>query len=101
MLPSLGYETQGLVIAEAAAAGIPAIVPDTSAAREMVEDGVTGLWFRGGDESDLASKIRVLQDAAVAGKLGAAAYGKYWSEPLTIDAHLEKLEHCYQTILKA
>lgn len=101
VLPSLGYETQGLAVAEAAAAGVPAIVSDTSAAREMVEDGVTGLWFRGGDESDLASKIRVLQDAAVAGKLGAAAYGKYWSEPLTIDAHLGKLEHCYQTILKA
>ena len=36
---SLIYETQGLTLLEAAAEGVPAIVSDTSVAREAVEDG--------------------------------------------------------------
>jgi glycosyltransferase involved in cell wall biosynthesis len=53
VLPSLWYETQGLVVAEASAMGVPVIVPSTSAAREWVEDGVTGLIFKGGDVNGL------------------------------------------------
>ena len=40
--------------------GIPAIVPDTCAAREQVVDCVTGLWFRGGNSDDLQQKMEYL-----------------------------------------
>ena len=72
VLPSLWFETQGLVVAEAAAMGIPSIVPDVGAAREWVDDGVTGLWFRSGDDADLARKIAMLRsDPVRAGRMGA------------------------------
>lgn len=36
IFPSLWYETSGLVVLESAALGLPAIVPDTSASKELV-----------------------------------------------------------------
>lgn len=100
VLPSILYETQGMVVAEAAALGVPSIVPDSCAARDMVEDGLTGLWFRGGDETDLIEKLRILQDPEVAARLGRAAYDAYWKSPSTIAVHIKKLISCYNTILQ-
>lgn len=100
VFPSLWCEVQGLVVLEAAALGIPAIVPDTAATREMVIDGLTGLWFKGGDEDDLLKKMTTLQDADTAKKLGRAAYDTYWANPATVQAHIERLDGCYQDILR-
>jgi len=99
VFPSLWCEVQGLVVLEAAALGIPAIVPDTAATREMVNDGFTGLWFKGGDEDDLLKKMAALQDADTAKRLGRAAYDTYWANPSTVQAHIERLDGCYQDIL--
>lgn len=93
--PSLCYETQGLVVAEAAALGIPAIVPDTSAARESVIDGETGLWFKGGDPGDLAAKMLLMRDDDTVRRMGRAAYHRYWSQPEHLDAHVDRLEQIY------
>lgn len=100
VLPSLWYETQGLVVAEAAALGVPAIVPDTCAAREMVEDGHTGFWFRGGDIDDLCHKLNILMDKYTAKRMGKAAYDKYWQSPCSMDEHIDQLESCYMDILR-
>lgn len=99
ILPSLWYEASPLVIAEAAALGIPAIVADTCAARDMVEDDRTGLWFRGGDENDLLEKMRLLRHPDVAARLSEAAYRAYWKDPPTLERHVAKLERCYQDAL--
>jgi glycosyltransferase involved in cell wall biosynthesis len=99
VLPSLLYEGCPLVINEAAALGIPAIVPDTCAARDLVENGRTGLWFEGGNDLDLASKIRMLQQSEVATLMGRAAYDRYWSSPSTTDLHVSSLIGCYLDIL--
>ena len=100
VFPSLLYEGCPLVIAEAAALGIPAIVPDTCAARDLVVDGITGLWFRGGDMNDLLEKMRFMQNPEVASKLGSAAYDSFWKEPNTMERHISKLLGCYIDILK-
>ena len=100
IFPSLWYETQGLVVAEAAAMGVPAIVPTTSAAREWVEDGVTGLHFQGGDAADLARKIILLRDnAAIAAAMGKEAYRRYWLQPATLAKHCDDLEQVYRQLL--
>jgi glycosyltransferase involved in cell wall biosynthesis len=99
VLPSLWYETQGLVVAEAAARGIPSIVSDTCAARNMVEDHTSGLWFSGGDCDDLCAKIRLLQDAGFAGKLGRQAYAAYRNNPCTLEDHIGNLLRCYEDIM--
>lgn len=99
VFPSRCFETQGLAVAEAAALGVPAIVPDTSAAREMVADGETGLWFRSGDVGDLTEKMRRLQDAATASRMGRAAHERYWRDPMTLDRHVDRLEELYASLL--
>jgi len=58
-----------------------------------VEDGETGLWFRGGDEDDLLDKMRTIQSSNDrVTMLGRAAYNRYWKDPYTMTRHLEQLE---------
>ncbi len=100
VLPSLWYETQGLVVNEAAALGVPAIVPDNCAARESVLDGITGLWFRSGDEQDLKDKVdRLQRNPGLAAALGKAAFDRYWQEPPTLQRHVRELELVYDQVL--
>ncbi len=102
VLPSLWFEAQGLVVAEAAAMGVPSIVPDTSGARDWVTDGVDGLWFHGGDADDLSRQIaRLLREPQVAARLGRTAYEKFWASPPTLERHVRDLEGVYGAILDA
>lgn len=58
-------ETQGVVLQEAQAAGIPVIASRTGGIPEIVQDGVTGLLFKERDSLELAERIRQLtRDAA-------------------------------------
>lgn len=100
IFPSLWYETLGLVVLEAAAHGIPSIVPDTSAARESVLDGVTGLHFRSGDETDLRGCIRKLENIQFVRELGRAAYKRFWSTQYnSLEAHISRLLSIYEAVL--
>jgi glycosyltransferase involved in cell wall biosynthesis len=99
VFPSLCYETSGLAVAEAAALGVPAIVPHTAAARELVEDGVTGLWFKSGDVEDLKAKMQLLADGSFARELGRQAYQRFWEAPSGLKQHLPRLERVYREIL--
>lgn len=100
VFPSLWHETQGMVVSEAAALGIPSIVSDGCAARESIIDGENGLLFKSGDVNDLAQKISLLNDdPSLAVRLGSFAYEKYWSNPVTVDTHTADLIRCYSSIL--
>jgi glycosyltransferase involved in cell wall biosynthesis len=99
VVPSLWYEASPLVVLDAAARGVPAIVADTCAARESVIDGVTGLWFRGGDAQDLSKKFRSFKDDGLATRLGQNAYDHYWANPQTLATHADQLEKCYAKIV--
>lgn len=100
VFPSLWHETQGLVVTEAAALGIPAIVSDACAARDNIMDGKTGLLFRSGNVDDLASKLLLLDsDKQLATDLGKAAYNHYWAAPCTQERHALELIRCYEDIL--
>jgi glycosyltransferase involved in cell wall biosynthesis len=99
VFPSLWYEVQPLAILEAAAMGIPAIVPDTSAARELIVDGQTGLLFQGGSPESLMGALAQMRDSATVARLGRAAHNRFWSKPLTLDSHLDQLEAVYDRVL--
>lgn len=100
VLPSLWHETQGLVVLEAAALGVPAIVSDGCAAREAVIDGETGLLFKAGNANDLAKKLRLLRDdSQLAAQLGLNAYQRYWAAPCTLANHVQELSACYREAL--
>jgi glycosyltransferase involved in cell wall biosynthesis len=99
---SLWYETQGLSALEAAAQGVPAVVPDLGALRDVVADGETGLWFKGGDVDDLAATLRrVAEDDALAERLGRTAYERFWSGQWDLDTHLDRLEAIYLAAIRA
>jgi glycosyltransferase involved in cell wall biosynthesis len=101
VFPSIWHETQGMVVLEAAALGVPAIVSDSCAAKEAIVDGETGLLFRAGDASDLSMKLTLLdRDSELAARLGLTAYERYWSAPSTIEMHTKQLIACYTEIME-
>lgn len=99
VFPSLWYETYGLVVAEAAARGIPAIVSDISAAAERIEHGVHGWHVRTGDADDLAHGLTRIKDNAVIRTAAEAAYARFWSSPPTRAHHMKGLLAIYDAIL--
>jgi len=100
VFPSLCHETQGLVVLEAAANGVPSVVADRCAARELIIDGVSGMWFNHGGVEDLALKMRDLDDSPTrATAMGHAAYRLYWDNPSTLERHLDQLEAVYIDML--
>jgi peptidoglycan/LPS O-acetylase OafA/YrhL/glycosyltransferase involved in cell wall biosynthesis len=100
VFPSLWYETYGLVVAEAAARGIPAIVSDISAAAERVQEGVTGWRFRSGDPADLARCLRLIGDDALLREAGDAAYRAFWTNAATWRGHADRLLGIYRSALQ-
>ena len=73
VFPSATEEGFGLVCVEALACECPVIASDLLAAREIIQDGETGLLFPRGDHNKLASKIiELLTDPALRHKIGQA-----------------------------
>jgi glycosyltransferase involved in cell wall biosynthesis len=101
VFPSIWYEGQPLTVLEALACGTPVIVSDACAGREAVVDGETGYWFRSGDPEALAAHLRRLADDALALRMGRAAHARYWTSPLTLDVHLDRLTSVYETVLRS
>jgi glycosyltransferase involved in cell wall biosynthesis len=100
VFPSLWYETYGLVVAEAAAKGVPAIVSDISAAAERVVNGKTGWHMRSGDVEDLKRCLLLTHDDETIGRAGKAAYDAFWAAPPVRSRHIEGLLHIYNTVPK-
>ena len=100
VFPSLWYETFGLVVTEAAARGVPAIVSDISAPADRVTDGRTGWIFRAGDHDDLLSRMELTRDDSTVRAAGEAAYGEYWASPADPARHAEELLSIYADVLR-
>ncbi len=63
VVPSICYEVCPTVVREAFAAGIPVIASNSGGVTEMIENGVSGLLFRSGDEDDLRDHlVRLIND---------------------------------------
>lgn len=99
VFPPLWYETLGLVVLEAMANGVPAVVADQSAATDFVRHDETGVFFQHGSVVALAEKMISLQEPGVAGRLGAAAHAWYWNDPWTLERHVKELTQVYTDLL--
>jgi glycosyltransferase involved in cell wall biosynthesis len=98
IFPSLWYETFGLVVTEAAARGVPAIVSDISAPADRVTGG--GGWlFRAGDSRGLADRLELTRDDAAIRREGEAAYRNYWAHPADPRSHTNALLSIYAEVL--
>jgi len=88
IVPSITFETFGIVIIEAFARKTPVIVRDLGALPEVVDDSGGGFVYRSDDE--LLQMIQRLCSAPALrrdlGEKGYAAFLKYWCR----DAHLNR-----------
>lgn len=93
--PSLGLESYGLAVAEALAAGTPALVSDRGALAERVARGGGGV-FAGGDERTLAAELDAL--AADPDRI------RRWRESIPparrFEEHAEEIEEIYRRVLE-
>ena len=82
VLPSDTGETWGLVVNEAMACGVPAIVSDeVGCGPDLVSDGLTGATFPRGDVESLARRmIELARDPARLRAMGAAARERVFSD---------------------
>src|SRR5438132_1903510 len=91
VVPSLGGEVFGLVLAENMSRGLPVVASDIGCFVEVLGDA--GLTFRVGDSKDLARQIaRLLGDPALASALGGRARGRIierYSRLHMIEAHAQ------------
>lgn len=99
VLPSLWYETFGMVVPEALARGVPVVVSSRVGAKSLVEHGVNGLVFAAADVEALRQSLAVLTSREVAATMGAAAYARYWAAPPSLDRHLDQLIDAYDELL--
>jgi glycosyltransferase involved in cell wall biosynthesis len=94
-----GYEGQSNVILEAMAAGVPIVATDIPGTRELIASGVTGCLVRVGDRASLAKWTeRLLNDAALAGRLAAAARQRVQSE-FSVEKMVERHAELYRELL--
>jgi glycosyltransferase involved in cell wall biosynthesis len=77
VVPSLWFETFGLVVGEAMSHGIPVIASRIGALAELVEDGRTGLLFSPGAADELAAMmLRLWNEPEFCHQLGMAGREK-------------------------
>jgi glycosyltransferase involved in cell wall biosynthesis len=94
VLPSIWWETTGLVLLEALAAGLPVVASETGGVPEVVAHGTTGLLVPPGDREALRQALEQLASGrALAGALPPA--------PLkTVDDGARELEGLYATLVR-
>lgn len=75
VVPSIAFESFGMVVLEAMKHKKPVICSDFGGMKEIVADGETGLVVPAGDELALAKAItRVVEDATLRREMGEAGY---------------------------
>ncbi|GAB1508222.1 glycosyltransferase [Actinophytocola sp. KF-1] len=97
VVPSQWLETFGLVVVEAMAAGVPAVVAGHSSLAELVDDGVTGLTHTPGDAASLAAALG--QIMRTPSSLGQAARARYDRE-FTPSVGLANLVAQYRRVIE-
>lgn len=97
--PSTGFESFGIILLEAMAAGKPIVASNIAGYRSVLEDGEEGLLVEPEDERDLAEAlIRLLQDPAQRRRMGhkgqakATAYSWQKVAQQVLDYYQELLE---------
>lgn len=95
LVPSLWYESFGLVVREAFVAGVPVIVSDLGALAEAVQDGVNGLRVPPGD----VARWRDAMERLVRTPALRASLRENIRMPLTLSEHQTRIETVYARVL--
>lgn len=97
--PSL-YESQGLAILEAMAAGVPVVASDVGGVRDAVSDGRTGVLVPAADPQRLAEAlVRLSGDPDLAARLSAEA-GREVRERFSSGAMVDSYARLYRDLVR-
>lgn len=92
-------ETQGIVLLEAAASGLPIVAVQTTCISEIVQDGLNGYLKASGDNIALGNAItELLTDTEKARKMGQA--GRRLVKKHNIQTTFDACEHLYADLIK-
>lgn len=93
-------ETQGLVIGEARAAGLPCVVIDSGGAPETVRDGEDGFRIPPGDQEQFVARVaQLVQDEELRRTMRANAL--YNARNFTPDRMVERILTVYERVQRA
>ena len=100
-MPSIWFESFGIVVGEAMSHGIPVLASRIGALAETTVDGETGLLFEPGDVAGLAAAMRRLwDDAGLARRLGRGGRA-HIARHSSRAAHRDTLLGIYADVLAA
>lgn len=98
VFPSNSYEALGNVIIEAAAAGRPTIASRHGGATELIDEGVSGVFFHPGNPEDLARVIYELdQQPEKWKKMGEQAYKK--AATFTLERRIQEFKKLFEKVI--
>ena len=91
-------ESLGIAVVEAMLAGLPVVVSDIGALREVTGNGRFGATFRTSNHADLAAKLTELSEDPVR-RRALADSGKTWAaRQFSIETHITNLLELYNNI---
>lgn len=99
VFPSSWYETQGLSVQEMASWGIPAIVSDVCAAKEMIVHGVNGWIYESGNKDSLKKYLLEMTDDLKVRDMGKQSYELVKKIGISEKKYIEELLIFYQKTL--
>ncbi len=98
---SIAPEPWGLVLAEAMAAGVPVIATRHGGPLEMIEDGVTGMFYSPGDAAGLSVALGTLwSDPPLRRRLGRAAQ-TYAEKAFSAEFTAKKFAAIFENVARA
>jgi len=95
--PSIALDADGWSVQMAQAMGVAVIATDRGAPKDFVINGFNGVLVRPGNVSALGDALVEMTPEA-AQELGYAAFSRYWSNPATLDRHLDGIEAVYMNL---
>jgi glycosyltransferase involved in cell wall biosynthesis len=91
-------EGSPISVIEAMMMGVPTVLSDISALREVSRDGECGVLFRTGDAQDLATKlIELIHEPTRRASLGAKAR-RWATKEFSIQSHIANLSRLYKSL---
>jgi glycosyltransferase involved in cell wall biosynthesis len=100
VLPSICFESFGLVVSEAMAFGRPVIGSNVGGISDLIEDGVNGFLVAPGKEQELAEKVcTIIGNRQLALNMGERGK-RIIIEKFNAKTHLKKIEEIYHAAVK-
>lgn len=100
VFPSIWYEQFAITPIEAMSQATPVLVSDIAKNSTIVQDNISGRYFKAGDINDLAAKLaELLSNEAELSRLGTAAKAAFEQSDCSTESNLRALEAIYHSIL--